>query len=580
VVSFKNLTVTQIATVIALLSSHAALAAPPDAGSLLRQQQMQQQLRTPLQIPQVSPAAEEEEKLSGDGGILIPVRDLRISGAVTAFPSELLKSLVADAIGQSLGLDALQSLVSRITQHYRSRGYFLSRAYLPPQDATDGTITIAVQEVGLDPSDNGIEIVSDNLRLRRDIARRIIIEAVPTGIPMRETDLERALLLLNRLPGLSAQANLEPGSLPTTSRLLMGLDEGELLNFNLGYDNAAGRYNGTDRFSAGIRLNNLTGIGDQLILSANRSNSDNTYSALNYSRPVGYRGLMAYAGYHHLNYRLGEELTALDANGYSDHFNMGLDYPVKLTRLESLWVRAGLEYKVLVDRANGITTSDKTVQPFNLGADWQRFHADGVSQASAELRFGELDIDSATNAFIADQGVNGPRKNGNYSLFRLNLSRLQRIDQGLSLYVDLHGQLADNNLDSSEQLQFGGPYGVRAYPIGEGNADEGAKLTLEGRYNLQQGTALGNIQTSLFYDTAWLSQYHDAGNINLNGLPNHYRLSGWGIGINATNPGKSQLSLTWAHKIGDNPLANPLTGKDADGTGDDSRLWAMASFYF
>lgn len=562
-----------------LFSTQLVLAAPPDAGSLLRQQEIQQQQRIPLQLPAIEPEREEEKKTTQDD-IQIQIVDLKIDGAPRILSKEEIKALVADAIGQTLGLAGLQELVTRITRHYRSRGYFLSRAYLPPQDATDGVITIAVQEVGLDPAEEGVEIISDTLRLREDVARRIVIEAVPTASPMREADLERALLLLNRLPGLSAQASLEPGSQPDTVRVLMSLDEGERLGFNLGYDNAAGRYNGTHRLSAGLILNNPTGIGDQFIFSANASDRDNTYLALSYSRPLGYRGLQFNAGYSHLDYRLGKELKALNAHGYSDNLSLGLSYPLKLSRLESLWLRGGLEHKALVDRANGITTSDKTLQALNLGLDWQRFHGSGLSQAGAVLRSGRLDIDRATNAYAADQGANGPRKNGHYSLLRLTLSRLQRVSGDLNLFASLDGQIASDNLDSAERLQYGGPFGVRAYPTGEGSGDQGAKLTLEGRYNLKRGTTIGDIQASLFYDTAWLSQYTRPGRLNDPTLDNHYRISGWGIGLTATHPGKSQISLSWAHKIGRNPLADPNTGKDGDGTRDKSRVWISASIYF
>jgi len=550
----------------------------PDAGSLLRQQQLQQQPRLPLQIPAIQPA--DEEKKTTDDGIQVPIKGLKISGNPQIFSTDELLALINDAIGQSLGLGGLQNLVTRITLHYRGQGYFLSRAYLPPQDASAGIITIAVQEVGLDPAENAVAIVSDNLRLREDIARRIVLEAVPAGTAMRETDLERALLLLNRLPGLNAQVNLEPGSQPDTSRLLMALDEGKLANYSLGYDNAAGRYNGTDRLSVSLSLNDLTGSGDQLQILANSSNSDNTYAGFNYSRPLGYLGLQLNAGYNHLVYRLGKVLEALNFNGYSDNVNLDLSYPLKLTRLESLWLSGGFDHKSLVDRANGVTTSNKTVQTLNLRVDWQHFHDDGLTLGGFEGRAGNLDIDPASDAYAADQGVNGPRKNGDYQLFRYSLSRLQKVTPDLSLFAGLDGQLAANNLDSAEQLQYSGPYGVRAYPTGEGSGDEGAKLTLEGRYSLKQATVLGHLQASLFYDTAWLSRYHDPERINLGGQPNDYRIRGWGIGLSAVRSDKSQVNLVWATKIGNNPMANSTTGNDGDGTNDKSRLWLNASLYF
>jgi len=126
---------------------------------------------------------------------------------------------------------------------------------------------------------------------------------------------------------------------------------------------------------------------------------------------------------------------------------------------------------------------------------------------------------------------------------------------------------------------MGGPTGVRAYPVGDGSGDEGNKLTLEGRYLITRGSAFGDVQVSAFYDTAWLSQYQDASNLNLT-TPNNYRISGGGFALQAVREGKSQVNLTWAQKMGSNPLANPVTGNDADGTNDDSRLWLSASLYF
>ena len=52
----------------------------------------------------------------------------------------------------------------------------------------------------------------------------------------------------------------------------------------------------------------------------------------------------------------------------------------------------------------------------------------------------------------------------------------------------MRGQLAFDNLDSSEKMELGGAYGVRAYPEGEAFGDEGYIATAEARLMLDSLT--------------------------------------------------------------------------------------------
>ena len=49
----------------------------------------------------------------------------------------------------------------------------------------------------------------------------------------------------------------------------------------------------------------------------------------------------------------------------------------------------------------------------------------------------------------------------------------QRLTESWVLFGSVNAQFASKNLDSSERFSFGGPYGMRAYPIGEAPADAG-----------------------------------------------------------------------------------------------------------
>lgn len=83
---------------------------------------------------------------------------------------------------------------------------------------------------------------------------------------------------------------------------------------------------------------------------------------------------------------------------------------------------------------------------------------------------------------------------GNFRKLNLDLSRVQNLDSGVSLYGRLNKQAASKNLDSSERMSLGGVTGVRAYAAGEGYGDEGWLTQVELRYVERAAT------TYAFYD--------------------------------------------------------------------------------
>ena len=76
------------------------------------------------------------------------------------------------------------------------------------------------------------------------------------------------------------------------------------------------------------------------------------------------------------------------------------------------------------------------------------------------------------------------RSNGHYDKLSVQAMRLQGVTHTLSLYAAISVQFASKNLDISEKMSLGGSTGVRAYPSGEANGDQGYVLNLELRQRL------------------------------------------------------------------------------------------------
>ena len=577
----------QIFLFVLTFSAHALAA--PDAGSLLEQQrQSERRPVAPTTLPHIVPES-SKPATAARSQQRIKVKSFKLTGSITAFSVDELLALVHDLVGKELNLTELQAAAARIATHYREHGYFLANAYLPKQDITDGDITIAIQEGILDPAADGVRIQpaqgmkESNLRLDDTLAQNIVKDAVVPGEPLRQEALEHAILLLNDIPGISASANLEPGTTPGSTRIVLDMNEGPLLTTNVGVDNTGSRTTGMNRLSANANLSDINGMGDQIALSSNLSEiADNYYARLAYTLPMGINGLKFGLAYSHLAYTVGLELANSQARGSADTVTFSANYPLLRTRQASLRLNANLDHKNLYDEALGNAINRKRIDVVNLGLAWENFDTwigGGLNQATLTVTAGQLDLGGVSSALNADQADKGPHANGNFSKTGYSFTRMQHGSEKLSFMISLNGQFPAKNLDSSEKIQFGGPYGVRAYPIGEASGDEGHKFSLEGRYLLFGNTVVGDVQSIAFVDIARVVLNHDASHLLMT-LPNTYNIAGWGLGVVFGKPGKQDFRITFAQKIGDNPARNPTTGKDSDGSNDSSRFWLTANFYF
>src|SRR5439155_20734173 len=135
----------------------------------------------------------------------VRVQSIRITGT-TVFPPEELRLLVASAEGQELSLAEIGALAARITSYYRSRGYVIARAYVPPQRVQDGILEIAVLEgrIGKVEVQGATHYSADRIKA---------YAAPPKEEPVfNARQFERGMLLLNDLPGLKVESTLKPGT--------------------------------------------------------------------------------------------------------------------------------------------------------------------------------------------------------------------------------------------------------------------------------------------------------------------------------------------------------------------------------
>jgi len=568
----------------------------PDAGAIMRN------LPRPM-VP--SPSVQQQTKVpqptapaAGQSG-KITVKDWNITGNMLISKEELKAAILDDQgqklLGRELDVQGLWEAAQKVAMYYRERGY-LARAWLPKQEIRNGVVEISVVEGRLD----GVKVndqkgVLSNYWWTHDIAEQTILTAQPKGQILCMDDLDRGVLLLNDLPGVSAIPTLEPGSKLGTTQLKLDIESRPLVNGSLDYANAGINAVGEHQFGGSLFINNAFGVGDQATLRL-QGGSGNVYGRMTYTVPLGYSGLrvgVAASGmYYVLSDVPGAQFSRLDADGDAWVGGTFASYPWVRSSSKNLYSLAGFDTRRYHNVSRGgdgyyHPLSDKTINVGFVGLQGDlrdQLLGGGFNNASFYLSAGDVDLTGNQAYFNADQGISdnpgivntlnsGPRTAGSYQKFTLAFSRLQKVYGPVSFWANFVGQLSTKNLDSSEKFSLGGPFGVRAYPVNEALADEGYLMNFEMRYDVYN-----NVQLVGFIDHGGVTLHNNPWP-GIGPGPNNYTLSGGGFGINWISPGDFAVKLSVAQRIGSNP--NPqANGRDVDGTYDTPHFWAQLSKYF
>jgi hemolysin activation/secretion protein len=560
--------------IFAALAGAAIAQVRPDSGRVLEDSRTGGAPQPPRPAPRLDLQEPVRPALTAPDSYRVLVKGFRITRA-TAFAEASLTPLLRAYVGRELGLADLEEAASVITRFYRDRGYLVARAYVPAQEIREGIVEITVLEGRL----GALKIfVPEGRRSETSprLVRGIISANQPPGSVIRSEGLERGLLLLSDTPGITARATLSPGEEPGTSDLTVDVGDPPVLTGSADIDNFGNRYTGAFRLGGTAFLNSPGGIGD-LVTARIQASTGSQNARLGYQMPLGYKGLRVGAAFSFVRYKLCCGFEGADANGSASDFTATGQYPFVRGRNFNLYGSLSASAKRFGDRSGDIKFSDRTVRavaPGVSGDSRDSAMGGGLNAFSLALTSGKLDL---TGAGELSQDEITTQKNGGYSKTNYALSRLQRLGSATSLYVSLSGQMASKNLDSSEQFALGGPYGVRAYPTGEAIGDEGMLVAVEGRWQFRD-----NWQASVFLDRGQI-RLHKNEWLGWQGLnttiTNAYSLTGTGLGLDYSRPGRLLLRMMLAKKLGTNS-GRDVNGNDADGRDSKFRGWIQGIVYF
>jgi hemolysin activation/secretion protein len=529
----------------------------PDAGQILQQQQQAPQLpRTGPAIDVQAPAAAQALQ----GGAEVTLFSISFSGGSVFNETELLATL-GDFSGKSYDLVGLRGLAEQISAHYRAKGFPFARAYIPAQPMTDGKLRIDIVEGHY----GKVQVFGDKALVA---AAAGFLAPLQTSDVIASAPLERATLILNDQPGITISPIIRPGQELGTGDLDVRVERKPGFSGDVGVDNHGNRYTGEHRVRANLQWDSPFTFGDQLTARVIYSDEDMWLGSLGYSLPLGTSGLRGNIGYAHTYYELAKDFTNLGASGTAKVGSLGVSYPIIRSQKTNLNIVATWQHKKLNDKQRLAATDDsKTSDSLPITLNFDRRDAlwgGGITYGSLAYTAGKLKLGGALENTDRTSGQN---TRGSFDKLNLDIARVQATPvANLILFGRVSSQWAGKNLDSSESFSLGGTSGVRAYPSGEGNGDEGWLLQLEVRYTI------GSYSPYLFHDAGRVRLNAKPGRLTTPPNPNHRSLAGEGFGLRYSRSNWDlDANLSWRSHGGkpksDTSERNP-------------RVWVTARYQF
>ena len=427
-----------------------------------------------------------------------------VDGA-TVYSAESLQQTYAAFLGKEVTLSEIYRIADTLTARYRNDGYILSQVIVPAQAVEAGAVRLQAIEGYV--AEARFEGGSDALRSSaRDYA-----EKIKTSRPLTSAALERYLLLLNDIPGVTARAVLAPAKLqPGASDLTIHLEQ-RAFSGGLGIDNRGGRSLGPERLSGDIDAYYLLGRGARTGLKfVTSGNQKLNFLSLQHDQLLGNEGgklgLVA-------NISRSEPRTVsfipLNLETASETYNVSYAYPVIRSRTRNLYLRGALSAHDGRTELFGIRDTEDHLRAIRLGLTFD--YADslgGTNIIDAELSQGFHGLGSSSNGDPLLSRANG---RVDFSKIVLYAARLQPLGGSWSAFGAFTAQHAFTNLLSSELFSYGGEQFGRGHDPSELVGDHGAAIKLELRYTGTLPVEAGTYTAYGFYDHGQVRQRESGG---------------------------------------------------------------------
>src|SRR5580658_9088253 len=506
----------------------------------------------PPLLPTPAPGAPEVPP-----GPPVAIQSVVVQGA-TAYPESELKPYYAGLVGQSVPLAQISSVLQQIQSKYRNDGYVLTVVRGAIEPGTGGsTLRIRVVE----------GFISD-VKIDGDIGPAGVLvfnflNKLTTIRPVNISDIERALLLAQDIPGVSVRAVLRPGTGEAGAVEWVGQVGRKPFGGYAQYDNRGSNFAGPSELLVGAQANSFTSAGERTEVEIYDTpfTTEQLFGQGSIEGFVGSSGLKlrGYAGYGYS--QPGGVLSQVDFHSRLTLAGVSGSYPIIRTRPISLYVSLTFDTEQATTTESGGTglrnVSDLRVLRLSSTVD------------SQDQTLGTGLIGANTIILTAHEGLNGlgatsdARIGNRVDFFKLTgeITRVQNLfsfgTNTVALKLSAGGQWTNDVLPPTEEYLLGGTRYGRGFFAGEVIGDNALGATAELQLNtaIERPLPLG-LQPYIFYDNG---QTWDLAPGDIN-----QKLESAGVGVRVTVTPQVSVDVEDAHRFTRTPSGAAVSREGAN----------------
>jgi hemolysin activation/secretion protein len=419
-----------------------------------------------------------------------PVRidSVRVEG-VTVYDPASLQPLYAGIAGAVVPRARLGEAVDALQTRYRSDGYILTVVRGQVETVNGRNVFVL----------RAVEGYISQVKLDGDIGPAgtlaySYLQNLTTIRPVRNADLERYLLLVQDIPGVSVRSVLRRADEPGAVEMIAQLSR-KPFNAYYQYDNRGSPEVGPSEMLLSGASNSFTSFGEQLQgIFYNTFNREEIYGQVNGSAFLGSEGLRVTGYFGRGNTQPGGILTGTGYNSDLTIGDIGLTYPLIRSRRLNLGL-SGLLYTYdspisLTGPAGApVLASESHLRILRFGGALDFQDAAMIDLPAANLAL--LTVSQGLPGLGASAGDAAlpPRPNNVIDFTKLTgeLTRVQNIatfgNVGTALKLSIGGQYTGDILPPSEKFYLGGTRFGRGYWYGQVTGDRAIGSTVELQVN-------------------------------------------------------------------------------------------------
>lgn len=425
------------------------------------------------------------------------VASIKVTGA-TYFPADEVDAIFTPLEGRKIVLQDLRDAAEKLEDKYRAEGFFLTRVFVAPQKVENGELQVQVLEGYIN------QVFVDGPNPASTHLAEGVVGPITKDRPTRFSDLERRMLILNDMPGVTGSTVLQQGGVPGSSEMLV--TAGRTPNqYRATFANTSSAILGPLSYSLGgtiFQPLGRPGALDVTLSAAGERLKELRSVNARYAMPLTARGLIGSIGGLIAFARPGGVVADLDVRSNVLSVNARLRAPLLRGRANSIYLDLGMALNRNKTTILGELVSDDRSTVAEATLSWQQANwLSGDTNVSLSLfqGLGLFGANDASAEFASVQGFQPKFQRLVYSV-----QRTQRVTQQLSVQINMQGQYTTDRLSSGETISFGGSSIGRGYDPSLIGGERGLGVSGELRYALPFAlpALIEGVQLYTFADSA------------------------------------------------------------------------------